>query len=86
VEQKLRVSIRYNGLRYTIEPNDLFEIQFNYVASIISLVAWNKVGHLEKSIHNHHVCILPSLGPKEGHDEIYTYIILRSQRYGKWGV
>ena len=55
---KLGVSIRYNRLRHTMEPNDLAKIQLRNIAIIINLVVWNKVSHFGKSIHSHHDCIL----------------------------
>jgi len=69
-----------------MEPNNLFEVDLRNVACIISFVAYNKVSYVGKSIHNHHNCILPSLSPRESHNKIHTYIILRPYRYGQWGV
>jgi len=77
VGQKLGVSIGYNGLRHSMEPNDLLEIQLRNVASIISFVAWNKVCHLGKSIYNHHDCIISPLGSRCNDNEIHTNIIPR---------
>jgi len=56
-----------------MEPNDLFEVDLGNEACIISLVAWNKVSHLGKSIHNHHNYIFLSLSPRESHNKIHTY-------------
>jgi len=69
-----------------MEPNNLFEVDRDNVACIISLVAWNKVSHLRKSIHNHHDCTLPFLSLREGHNQIHTYIMPRPYRYGHLSV
>jgi len=68
-----------------MEPNDLFEVDLDNVACIITFVAWNIVSHVEKSIHNDHDCILPSLSPRGVPNEIHTYIIPRPSRYGQCG-
>ena len=51
--------MKNNGLRHIMEPNDLFEVDIDNVACIISFMAWNKVSYLGKPIHHHPNCILP---------------------------
>jgi len=82
MRQKPGVLIKQNRFMHTIKPNDFSNVDLSNIACIISLVAWNKVSHLKKSIHSHHDYIFATLFPRKGHNKIHTYIIPRPQWNG----
>ena len=73
--------IKDNSFRHSIEPNNPFEVELNNVASIIRLVARDKVSHIKESVYNHHDCIASCLSSKGSNNEVHTHVIPTPNRY-----
>jgi len=48
VTQELRVSIRYNTSRKSMQSNNFLKEEIDNIINIIYFVAWNEMGHFGK--------------------------------------
>jgi len=57
-----------------MELNHFFEVQIDYVSSIVGLIVWNEVRHLRKIINHHKDGVLIPLSLWQTKDEIHSNI------------
>jgi hypothetical protein len=79
---KLSSSIGYYGLGYSMQLQNVVDVQLHQFVSAIRGPHRDEVCDLGKGIDNHPYQVITSWGPWEYIDEIHTYVLPFPLRYG----
>jgi hypothetical protein len=79
---ELSSSIRYYGLGYSMQLQNVVNVQLRQFVSAIRGTHQDEVRDLGKTVDNHPYRVISSRGSWEFIDEVHTYVITFPLRYG----